>query len=36
MEGKSGEILRGDGTFDLNFYEFHLQKNIYKKRKIIV
>lgn len=38
MDGKSGEILRGDGTFDLNFHEFHLKKkNMYKKkRKIIV
>lgn len=35
MDGKSGEILRGDGTFDLNFHEFHLKKKT-KKRKIIV
>lgn len=26
MVGKSGEILRGDGIFDLNFYEFYLKK----------
>lgn len=37
MDGKSGEILRGDGTFDLNFHEFHLKKKkCTKKRKIIV
>lgn len=38
MDGKSGEILRGDGTFDLNFHEFHLKKITCKKkkRKIIV
>lgn len=26
MDGKSGEILRGGGIFDLNFYEFYLKK----------
>lgn len=26
MDGKSGEILRGDGIFYLNFYEFYLKK----------
>lgn len=34
MDGKSGEILRGDGTFDLNFHEFHLKiKNVQKKER---
>lgn len=33
MDGKSGEILRGDGTFDLNFHEFHLQKKTYTKKE---
>lgn len=34
MDGKSGEILRGDGTFDLNFHEFYLKKkNVQKKER---